>query len=98
MRFKLQLESTLHGTSGVGRLYFSTGPVRSVVAHSLPARFESLIVRASCTSLHDCIVSMQALAFAGSFHFALYKVRPTTEPIAMLDHRIANAGSASWVV
>ena len=35
--------------------------VRSVVAHSLPARV---------TSLHDCIVSMQALAFAGSFHFA----------------------------
>ena len=40
-----------------------------MVAHSLPARFE-LIVRARVTSLHDCIVSMQALAFAGSFHFA----------------------------
>ena len=26
--------------------------------------------RARVTSLHDCIVSMQALAFAGSFHFA----------------------------
>ena len=46
------------------------GHVRSVVAHSLPARFEILIVRARVTSLHDCIVSMQALAFAGSFHFA----------------------------
>ena len=32
--------------SGVGRIYFSSGPVRSVVAHSLPARFEILIVRA----------------------------------------------------
>ena len=47
-----------------------SGHVRSVVAHSLPARFEILIVRARVTSLHDCIVSMQALAFAGSFHFA----------------------------
>ena len=47
-----------------------SGQVRSVVAHSLPARFEILIVRALVTSLHDCIVSMQALAFAGSFHFA----------------------------
>ena len=32
MRFKQQLESTLHGTSGVGWLYFSSGPVQSVVA------------------------------------------------------------------
>ena len=40
MRFKRQFESTLRGTSEVGRLYFSSGPVRSVVAHSLPARFE----------------------------------------------------------
>ena len=49
------------------------------------------VVRARVTSLHDCIVSMQALAFVGSFdsfHFALYKVRTTTEPVAMLDHRI----------
>ena len=46
------------GPSGVGRLYFSrsSGPVRSVVAHSLPARFEILIVRAQIcmTVLFQC--------------------------------------------
>ena len=92
MRFKQQLESTLYGTSGVGRLYFSSGPVRSVVAHSLPARFESLIVRARvCMAvLFQC-----KLWLLPALRFALNKVRPTTEPIAMLDHGIANTGSAS---
>ena len=80
------------GPSGVGRLYFSSGPVRSVVAHSLRAHSD---FDCSCTSLHDCIVSMQALFLTGSFHFTLYKVRPPTEPISMLDHGIANTGSAS---
>ena len=44
------------GPSGVGRLYFSSSPVRSVVAHSLPARFEILIVRARIcmTVLFQC--------------------------------------------
>ena len=31
-------------------------------------------------------MSLQGSGLAGSFHFALHKVRPTTEPIAMLDH------------
>ena len=91
MRFKQQLESTLHGTSEVGRLYFC--PVRGRPPAGSFWKFDC-----SCMSLHDCIVSMLGLAFGRLFHFALYNVRPTTEPIAMLDHGIANAGSASWVV
>ena len=44
------------GQSGMGRFYFSSGLVRSVVAHSLPARFEILIVRARIcmTVLFQC--------------------------------------------
>ena len=56
---------------------FTSRPVLSGPWSPTPCR---LVARV--TSLYDCIVSMQALAFAGSFHFAKYnyvKVRPTTE-------------------
>ena len=43
-------------STSVGWLYFSSGPVRSMVTHSLPARFEILIVRARVcmTVLFQC--------------------------------------------
>ena len=51
------------------------------------------LVRARVTSLHDCIVSMQALALpALSISQSPAHHR---ESIAMLDHGIANAASAS---
>ena len=69
--------------------------VRSVVAHSLPARFEILIVRARVTSLHDCIVSMQVLAFAGSFHFAKSGPPPSLSRCSMTGSR-TRAQQVEW--
>ena len=43
---EVQTAARIDSPRDVGRLYFSSGLVRSVVAHSLPARFEILIVRA----------------------------------------------------
>ena len=51
-----QFESTLHVTSAVGQRYFSSDPVRSMVAHSLPAYF-------------DCSRVYFRFSLTGSFHF-----------------------------
>ena len=56
---------------------FTSRPVLSGLWSPTPCR----LVRARVTSLHDCIVSMQALAFAGSFHFA----KSGPPPIASLS-------------
>ena len=68
-----------------------SGHVRSVVAHSLPARFD----RARVTSLHDCIVSMQALAFAGSFHFAKSGPPPSLSRCSITGSR-TRAQQVEW--
>ena len=67
--------------------------VRSVVAHSLPARFE--ICTSHESSLHDCIVSMQALAFAGSFHFAKSGPPPSLSRCSMTGSR-TRAQQVEW--
>ena len=77
-------------------LYFSrhqSGHVRSVVAHSLPARFE--IVHESRVRRHDCIVSMQALAFAGSFHFAKSDPPPSLSRCSITGSR-TRAQQVEW--
>ena len=90
MRFKQQLGSTLHWTSGVGRLYFSSGPVQSVVAHSLPARFEILVVRARVC------MTVQALALPALFILHCTKSGPPPSlSRCSITAGIANAGSAS---
>ena len=63
MRFKQQLESTLHVTSwsGAALLLVLSGPW-SPTPCRLVLNFDCF-----CTSLHDCIVSMQALALPALF-------------------------------
>ena len=65
-------------------LYFSSS-VRSCPVRGRPLPAGSF--RAPVTSLHDCIVSMQALAFAGSFHFAKSGPPPSLSRCSMTGSR-----------
>ena len=53
------------------------------------------LVRARVTSLHDCIVSMQALAFAGSFHFAKSGPPPSLSRCSITGSR-TRAQQVEW--
>ena len=64
-----------------GQRYVSSGPVRSVIAHSLPANFD-------CSST-NFLFQIQSASFAGFFHFTIH----AHHRAAMLAH-VANAGSA----
>ena len=80
MRFKQQLESTLHVTSGVGRLYFSSSPW-SPTPCRLVLKFRLFVHESAWLYCFNA-----SSGFSGSFHFTLYKVRPTSESIAMPNH------------